>query len=254
MMTDLRFAFRMLIKTPGFSVVAFLAIALGLGVNTSIFGIVNTLLLKQLPIGHSDQVVQIYTMDPHLQGRSPNAYLNFVDYAKQNTVFSSMAAYTFAPMGMTRSNETINVLGQLVSGNYFDLLEVRPALGRAFLPEEDTTPNGHPVAMLNYKFWRKIGGDPAIVGSNVTLNGRAFTVVGVAPPTFTGIDVGIAPEVWLPMAMHGWVRPAGDEWFDNRRGLFLNVLGRLKPGSTIAAAEAQMKTVARQLEQASPDG
>jgi predicted permease len=253
MINDIRFAFRMLIKTPGFSIVAFLAIALGLGVNTSIFGIVNTLLLQPLPIGHSEQVVQVYTKDTHLQGRSPNSYLNFVDYMKENTVFASMAGYTFAPMGMTRGNETLNVLGQLVSGNYFDLLQVRPALGRAFLPEEDTTPNGHPVVVLNYKFWKKIGGDPGIVGGTVTLNGRAFTVVGIAPPTFTGIDVGIAPEVWVPMAMHSWVRPAGDEWFQNRRGLFLNVVARLKPGVSIAAAEAQLKTVASQLERAYPD-
>ena len=252
-MTDLRFALRMLIKTPGFSIVAFLAIALGLGVNTSIFGIVNTLLLQQLPIGHSAQVVQVYTNDPHLQGRSPNGYLNFVDYARQNTVFSSMAAYTFAPMGMTRGNETMNVLGQLVSGNYFDLLEVRPALDRAFLPEEDTTPNGHPVAVLSHKFWRKLGGDRGLIGATITLNGRAFTVVGVAPAGFGGIDTGIAPEIWVPMAMHGWVRPAGDEWFENRRALFLSVVARLKAGVAISAAEAQMKTVARQLEQAYPD-
>src|SRR5439155_14975552 len=98
MITDLRFALRMLIKAPGFSIVAFLAIALGLGVNTTIFGIVNTLLLRKLSIGHSDQVVQVYTKDPHLQGRAPNSYLNFVDYAQQNSVFTGLAAYTFAPM------------------------------------------------------------------------------------------------------------------------------------------------------------
>ncbi|MEY2538382.1 MAG: hypothetical protein QOG67_2122 [Verrucomicrobiota bacterium] len=253
MITDLRFALRMLIKTPGFSIVAFLAIALGLGVNTSIFGIVNTLLLQQLPIGHSGQVVQVYTNDPHLQGRLANGYLNFVDYAKQNTVFSSMAAYTFAPMGMTRGNETMNVLGQLVSGNYFDLLEVRPALGRAFLPEEDTTPNGHPVAVLSYKFWRKLGGDRGLIGATITLNGRAFIVVGVAPAGFSGIDTGIAPEIWVPMAMRGWVRPDSAEWFENRRALFLSVVARIKPGIAISAAEAQLKTVARQLEQAYPD-
>ena len=91
---------------------------------------------------------------------------------------------------MTRGGETSNVLGQLVSGNYFDLLELRPFLGRGFLPEEDTTPNGHPVAVLSYKFWKKLGGDRNIIGDTITLNGRAFTVIGVAPPGFTGIDIG----------------------------------------------------------------
>src|SRR4051812_21790371 len=105
MMHDIRFAFRMLVKTPGFSVVAFLAIALGLGVNTSIFGIINTLLMRPLPVGNSRELVQIYTTDPHLDGRAPTSYLNFLDYAKENTVFTGTAAYTFAPMGMTRGNE-----------------------------------------------------------------------------------------------------------------------------------------------------
>ena len=253
MISDLRFAFRMLIKNPGFFVVAFLAIALGIGVNTTIFGIVNMLLLRPLPIGNSENVVQVYTVDTHFVGRSPNSYLNFIDFSKQNTVFTGMAAYSFVGLGMTRSGETSNVLGQLVSGNYFDLLEVPPVLGRGFLPEEDTKPNGHPVAVVSHKFWKRLGGDSGIIGSTLALNGRSFTVVGVAPPKFTGIDLGVAPEVWIPMAMHNWVRPSGDEWFEKRRALFLNVIARLKPGITISAAEAQMKTLARQLEDAYPD-
>src|SRR3954465_1958087 len=107
MLNDIRFAVRMLVKTPGFSIVAFLAIALGLGVNTSIFGIINTLLMRPLSVGHPEQLVQVYTADPHLNGRAPTSFLNFVDHAKENTVFSSMAAYTFAPMGMTRRSETL---------------------------------------------------------------------------------------------------------------------------------------------------
>jgi macrolide transport system ATP-binding/permease protein len=253
MINDIRFAIRMLIKAPGFSVVAFLAIALGLGVNTSIFGIINTLLMQPLAVGHSEQLVQVYTKDPHLDGRAPTSFLNFVDYAKENSVFSGMAAYTFAPMGMTRGNETSNVLGLLVSGNYFDLLEIRPILGRGFFAEEDSSPNGHPVVVLSYNFWRKLGADQAIVGSTITLNGRAFTVLGVAPRTFTGVDVGVAPDLWVPMAMHGWVRPGGNDWFDNRRALLLSMLGRLKPGVSISEAEAQLKTVARHLEEAYPD-
>jgi putative ABC transport system permease protein len=181
------------------------------------------------------------------------SYLNFQDFEKQNTAFSAMAAYTFAFIGMTRGADTLNVNGLLVSGNYFDLLQVKPVVGRTFLPEEDSTPNGHPVVVLGYRFWKKIGGDPAIVGTAITLNGRAFTVIGVAPASFTGVDVGFAPDMWLPMSMHQWVRPAGDSWFQLRRALLLTVIARLKPGVTITEAQAQMKTIARQLEQAYPD-
>jgi predicted permease len=253
MIRDLRFALRMLVKNPGFSIVAFLAIALGLGVNTTIFGIVNTLLLRPLPVGHVEQLVQVYTTDTHFTGRQANSYLNFLDYAKQNTVFSGMAAYRFALMGMTRGSDTSNVFGQLVTGNYFDVLKVQPVLGRAFLPEEDSSPNGHPVVVLGNKFWKKLGGDPGMIGSTITLNGHAFNVIGVGPAGFTGVDVGVAPDMWIPMTMHGWILPAGDLWFEKRRALSLSTIARLKPGVTVAQAEAQMKTLAQQLEQAYPD-
>lgn len=253
MIRDLRFALRMLVKTPGFSIVAFLAIALGLGVNTTIFGVVNTLLLRPLPVGQADQLVQIYTTDSHFAGKSSNSYLNFLDYAKQNTVFSGIAAYRFAVLGITRGSETSNGFGQIVSGNYFDLLQVPIRMGRGFLPEEDSTPNGHPVVVLGYRFWKKLGGDTGIIGSNITINGRQFTVIGVASANFTGIDVGVAPDLWVPMSMHGWVLPGGDLWFEMRRALSINLVARLKAGVTLAQAEAQMKTVARQLEEAYPD-
>lgn len=253
MIADIRFALRMLIKYPAFSIVAFLAIVLGIGANTTIFGIVNTLLLRPLPVGRAEQVVKVFTTDNHIRGKQQNSYLNFQDYEKQNSVFSDIGSYAFALMGMTRGNETLNIGGLMVSGNYFDLLHVHPFLGRGFLPEEDSTPNGHPVAVLGYRFWKKIGGDTGIVGSAITLNGRQFTVIGVAPANFTGVDVGFAPDMWVPLSMHDWVNPAGQLWFEKRRALFLNVIGRLKPGVTISQAEAQLKTIAHQLEQAYPD-
>src|SRR6184192_238469 len=140
MISDLRFALRMLIKYPAFSIVAFLAIVLGIGANTTVFGIVNTLLLRPLPVGHSDQVVKVFTTDNHIKGNQPTSYLNFQDFEKQNTAFTSMAAYTFVGVGMTRGSDTLNVSGLLVTGNYFDLLQVKLSLGRTFLPEEDSTP------------------------------------------------------------------------------------------------------------------
>src|ERR1051326_4092357 len=174
MIADIRFAFRMLLKYPTFSIVAFLAIVLGIGANTTIFGIVNTLLLRPLPVGHADHVVKVFITDSHMRGNQANSYLNYQDYVKQNTVFSDIGAYAFALMGMTRGNETLNIGGEMVSGNYFDLLQVHPVIGRGFLPEEDSIPNGHPVAVLGYKFWKKIGADPNIAGTLITLNGRQF--------------------------------------------------------------------------------
>ena len=253
MWQDVRYAVRMLIKTPGFAIVAFLAIALGIGVNTTIFGIINTLLLRPLATGHSDCLVRVFTADPRFPGVQPSSYLNFLDYTKHNTSFTGVAAYAFSAMGMTRSGETQNVLGLVVTGNYFDLLEVKPILGRTFLPEEDTTPNSHPVAVLGHKFWQKLGGNADIIGTTITLNGRAFTVIGVVPPSFAGVDVGVAPDFWVPMAMHEWARPVAEDWFQNRRALFLNMIGRLKPGVTLPQAEAEMKTIAGRLEQAYPD-
>jgi predicted permease len=253
MINDLRFAFRMLIKYPAFSIVAFLALVLGIGANTTVFGIINALVLRPLPVGHSEGVVKVFTTDNHIPGNQSTSYLNFQDYAKQNTAFSSMAAYTFAGMGMTRGADTLNVTGLLVTGNYFDLLQVKPSLGRTFLPEEDSTPNGHPVVVLGYSFWKKLGADRGIVGSQVTLNGHSFTVIGVAPAAFTGVDVGFSPDLWVPMTMHQWIRPGGDFWFESRRALLLSVMARLKPGVTTSEAQAQMRTIAKQLERAYPD-
>ena len=253
MISDLRFAVRMLIKYPAFSLVAFLALVLGIGANTTVFGIINTLLLRPLPVGHAEQLVKAFTIDNHIPGNQSTSYLNFQDYEKQNTVFSAMSAYTFAGVGMTRGNDTLNVSALLVTGNYFDLLQVKPSFGRAFLPEEDSTPNGHPVVVLGYKFWKKLGSDPAIIGSQVTLNGHSFTVIGVAPADFTGVDVGFSPDLWVPMSMHQWVRPGGDFWWETRRALLLSIVARLNPGVTTSEAQAQMRTIAKQLEQAYPD-
>lgn len=253
MINDLRFAVRMLIKYPAFSIVAFLALVLGIGANTTVFGIINALVLRPLPVGHSEGVVKVFTTDNHIPGNQSTSNLNFQDYAKQNTAFSSMAAYTFTGMGMTRGGDTLNIGALLVSGNYFDLLQVKPRLGRTFLPEEDATPNGHPVVVLGYKFWKKLGADAAIVGSPITLNGHSFTVIGVAPPAFTGVDVGFSPDLWVPMSMHQWVRPGADFWFESRRALLLSIIARLKPGVPMSEAQAQMRTIAKQLEQAYPD-
>ena len=252
MIGDIRYAVRMLLKSPAFLVVAFFAIALGIGVNTTIFGCVNTLLLRPLPVGQPEQLVQIYTMDAR-NGRAPQSYLNFRDFVEENTVFTGISAYQFVPLGFSSGGETTNIFAQMVSGNYFSLLEVQPTLGRGFSPEEDSTPNEYPVVVLSHRFWKRIGGETDVIGKTVTLNGRKFTVIGVAPASFTGLDVGVAPDLWVPMAMRAWVTPGTLDWYENRRALMLNLVARLKPEVTFAAAGAQMKTLADQLRQAYPE-
>jgi predicted permease len=252
MLGDLRYAIRMLLKSPAFLVVAFLAIALGIGVNTTMFGVVNTILLRPLPVSKSEELVQIYTVDAR-NGRAPQSYLNYRDFVEENTVFTGILAYQFVPMGFTSGGETTNLFAQMVSGNYFSLLGVQPELGRGFSPEEDSTPTAHPVVVLSHRFWRKLGGDREIIGKNVTLNGRKFTVIGVAPAEFTGVDVGIAPDLWVPMAMRAWVTPGTLDYYENRRALMLNLVARLRPRVAFSTAEAQMKTLADQLRRAYPE-
>lgn len=251
MIQDLQYAARMLLKSRGFTIVAFLAIALGIGVTTTIFALINTLLLRPLPVEHPERLVQIYTLDAR-NGKQAVSFPNYRDYAEQRDVFDGVVAYQFTPMAMTIANEATSVFGQLATGNYFSVLGVHAMHGRTFLPEEDTTPNGHPVVVLSHRMWKKLGAETGVIGSIVTLNGRPFTVIGVMPAEFTGTDVGVAPDVWVPMAMRGWISP-GNDWYENRRALLLSAFGRLKPGVSLTQAVARMKTVASQLEQQYPD-
>jgi predicted permease len=142
----------------------------------------------------------------------------------------------------------------LASGNYFDLLGIRAAYGRTFLPEEDGRPGAHPVVVVSHRFWEEnLGGDPRAVGRAITLNGSGYTVIGILPETFTGTDVGLAPQLWIPMAMNRQIQPSAQfNWYETRRGLFLNGIGRLKPGVTRAAAQAEVSTIGLRLQRDYP--
>ena len=161
--------------------------------------------------------------------------------------------YDWTEMSLKTTGEAQRVFGQLVSGNYFEVLGVPAALGRTFGPREDEALGRDPVVVLSHGFWtRHEGSDRAIVGKTLTLNGAAFTVVGVMPEAFTGIDVGVRPEVWVPMAMNRQVK-TGTNWYEERRGLFVNTVGRLKPGVAKEQAQAQLTTIAQRLEQEYPN-
>src|SRR5216684_1515974 len=259
---DIRYAIRMLTKNAAFSFVAILSLALGIGANTTIFTVVNAILLNPLPVKDVSRVVEVDTVDTKTRVTAANAvklgmsYGNFQDYARQTQLFSAMTCLV-GPLPVTWSGgaEPRQLQGQMVSASYFDLLGLRPAAGRFFLPDEDTKPGGNNVAVLSYSLWtNKFGSNPNVVGQNVTLNATPYTVIGVAPHGFKGTFTFLnAEEVWIPVSMYPQVL-AGffKDNFNTRRFLATTVYGRLKDGVSQASAEASLKTVASGLESAFP--
>ena len=255
MWQDLRFALRILRKNPGFTAVAVLTLALGIGANTTIFSVTNALLLQPpLGIERPDQLVLLFRRLAHNRVEMNVSYPNFSDWRDQNQVFSGLAAYKTIWLGLSVEGGSGRVQGAMVSGNYFDVLRVRPALGRTLLPEDDRTPGAYPVAVVSYGLWQgRFGSDPGLVGREIRINGHAFTVVGVAPKGFKGTVVGELPEIWVPMMMEGQVTPPDWQgWMGKRNWSMIQVMGRIKPDVSLGQAQANMDTVARQLEHAYP--
>src|SRR6185369_11007117 len=254
LLKDIRFGLRMLVKNPGFTAVAVVSLALGIGANTAIFSIINSFLLAPLPVAEPNRLVSIFTTDQRNPCPLPVSHYNFLDYRDKTDLWDGMVAYNFAAVNLNRSTgEGRQLFALVATGNYFDVLGVKPLYGRTFLPDEDRTLGTHPVAVLGYGCWqRDFGGDPAIVGQTISLNRRDFTVIGITPKDFTGTDLGGAPDLWIPMMMHREVQPDLAMFYDARRGLAFNLVGRLKPGVSLGQAQAAMSTLASELERQYP--
>jgi predicted permease len=258
---DLRYGLRVLAKSPLFNLVAAVSLALGIGANTTIFTLVDAVFLNPLPVHQPSRLVAVFTTDEkntggfltHLQ----TSYLNYQDYRDKNEVFSGLAAHQFVPQLslVVEGSPPEQVVGQVVTGNYFEVLGIRPGLGRFFLPDEDKTPGAHPVVVLSHGLWqRRFGGDPGVVGKTILLNSQGFTVVGVAPVEFRGTTPLFGPDLWLPSMM--WkqvVTGAFRDWIDERRPLVFDITGRLKDKVDLRQAEANLKTVGLQLERDYPE-
>lgn len=246
LLQDVRFGFRRLVKSPGFSIVAILSLALGIGANTAIFSLVNMILFRPLPMPNPEQLVSVAAVMKD-GGMSAHSYLNYQNVRDQNQVLSGLLAYRFSPMSLSRNGINEKVWGYQVSGNYFDVLGVKAAVGRTFLPEEDKTRLTHPVVVLSYTIWQKrFGGSPGVVNSEILINGKQFKVIGVAPAGFKGTEVVYTPEIFVPFSMQRWIEPEAD-WLDDRGTQNLFCVGRLKPGVNSAQAEASLNLVAAQL-------
>jgi putative ABC transport system permease protein len=262
LLQDIRYSLRMLVKNPGFSAIAILSLALGIGANTTIFTVVNAILLHPLPVKDISRLVQLDTVDTKTRVTNANvtklgmSYPNFQDYTRENQVFSGISCIV-GPLPLTWSGgtEPKQVQGQMVSASYFDVLGLTPVIGRFFLPEEDSKLSGNSVAVLSNSLWvNKFGSDPNIVGKVITLNATSYTIIGVGPRGFKGTFIfGNAEEVFLPVSMYPQLL-AGffKDNFNDRRFLTTAVIGRLKDGVSIGSAEASLKTIALQLQKAFP--
>jgi predicted permease len=251
---DLHYSLRTLRKNPGFTIVAVITLALSIGVNTSIFSLYNALALRPLPVRDPGRVVRLFQTQAGESGEGVFSYPKYVDYRDRSSVLSGLAAWSWTSAAMGTGDRVEDVKAMIVSGNYFDVLGADTAAGRTFVPEEDRTPDSHPVVVLSYGFWeRRFARDPAVVGKAIFLNGNPFTVVGVVARNFVGTDAE-APEIWLPIMMKATIAPErGAGNLQERKGHWLEVIGRLKPGVSWPQARASMDVLARQLAQTYPE-
>ena len=249
---DIRYAIRQLVRTPGFALVAVVTLALGIGANSAIFSLVNTALLRPLPIANPDELV---LLEHVITGRTFSlfSYPNYRDIRDRNDVFSDLLAYRFAPLSLSHEGINERLWGYVVTGNYFETLGIKAARGRLLTPEDDRSPGGHPVAVLSYSAWQKrFGGAEDIVGRQILVNGQGYTVVGVAPEGFDGTEIIAYGEVFFPMAMQGEVE-VGDRWLERRGREELFVQGRLKPSVSRSQAQSSLQVIASQLAREFPD-
>jgi macrolide transport system ATP-binding/permease protein len=238
---DLRYGLRMLLKNPGFTTIAVSTLSLGVGANTAIFTLLDKVLIRTLPVERPDQLVT-FVEDA---GGAPAifSYPLYTELRDRNDVLSGVVAFEQRPFSMSDGNATERVIGQIVSGNYFAVLGVRPALGRFFLPEEARTPNTHPVIVISHGLWRRsFSADPAVIGKTLSLNAYRYTVVGVAPSEFTGTTRGTASDVYAPIMMQAQVGPGRAYMLDNRNAGWLQLIGRLKPNVSRERAQAALAT------------
>ena len=257
MINDLRYAFRLLLKSPGFSIIAVLTLAFGIGVNTAVFSLVHALLFQAPAYARPAQIVQLFSQnvkDPKVfRGFS---YPTFRDIREQNTVFDGVLAHNLAMIGVGEKGDSRRAFADLVSANYFSVMGVAPATGRAFLPEEETPGSSARVAIVSHRYWQKRARDPGLLGSPILINGHPFTIIGIMPEGFTGTMHIFSAEVWLPLGVYDQIAndfSAGTKYsLGDRAGQQLLILGRLKTGVTAAAAAPALKGLAANLEKAFP--
>lgn len=251
---DLRYSLRQLRRSPGFSSVVVVSLALGIGGNAAIFSLFDQVLVRPLPVADPHELVNLSAPGPKPGSTSCGvagdcdlvfSYAMFRDLETQQDALAGLAAHVSFGANLATGDETSSGSGMLVSGSYFPLLGLQPALGRLFAPDDDRTVGAHPLAILGHDFWiNRYGGDPGVLDRIITVNGTPFTIVGVAPEGFTGTTLGVRPDLYVPLTMRGVVQ-AGFTGFDNRRSYWAYVFGRLRPEVPLAEASQRLNILYR---------
>src|SRR5215213_3547613 len=250
MIADIRYALRMLTKNPAFAGIVVLTIALGIGANAAIFSLLDRVLLQSLPVANPDQLTVLSVYDPKKEPGAPGtfSYPMYQDLRDRNSVFSGAIARAGAQMNVSYGDQTERVRGELVSGNFFEVLGVRPWAGRLFTQEDDRTPGAHRVAVISYGFWEsRFGKDPNLIGRTILINAQPMTVVGVTPPSFYGVDLSGNADVRVPLMMTPVFNPLTPTRLQSRLHQWLSVIARRKADVTPEQAQASLDVLYRQI-------
>ncbi len=257
LLQDLRYGARLLMRSPAMTAVVILSLSLGIGANTTIFTLVNAVLLNPLPARDASRLVRVVTTERRDGVVTPLGAIsrpNFLDVREKNAVFEGVAGAGFTAVALNSGGEPEQVFAQIASGNFFDVLGPPMAAGRTFVPDEDTTPGGSPVVVLTYGLWqRRFGGSEDLIGQPIVVNGRPFTVIGVTGEGFRGTATLGGPELWVPMSMYREVLSGQAlDFYTSRRALMYEAVARLKPGISVEQAQANAAAIGQGLEEAFP--
>ena len=247
---DFRFARRMFVKSPLFTTIVVLTLAIGIGLNTAVFSAVDAMLLRPLPgVRATGEIVQIYRTAPGGEVFNSSSIPHFVDIRdRSHSVFADVAAWSFQFVNITADGPAQTVATQMVSANYFTVLGVNAARGRLFTPDEDIGQGAHPVAVISHGAWKSIfASDPKVIGRVIPVNGQPYTVVGVTPPEFNGTLPMVRPVLWVPLTQVGQIKPGNTKDFENRGNNYQTIIARLRPGVTVAQAKARLTAIDQEL-------
>jgi predicted permease len=251
---DLRYGARMLLKEPGFTLIAVVTLALGIGANTAIFSVVNAYLFKPLPVKEPDRLVVLASKDQRSESPHGTSYLNYTDIRNQRDVFTDVIAYVPDIVSLNVDGEAERIMIELVSSNYFVMLGVEAAHGRTFAPDEGQTIGSSPVIVLSYGYWqRRFGGDLSAIGKTVKVNSQPFTIIGVAPESFPGTEPILTVNAYAPLTMKAQLHQNQQETFTQRGLESFRVMGRLAPGVSVMQAGAAMEMLASNIAREYPD-